>query len=111
MGEIQNTLDEISLIRSDAQKMRKRAREQRANDDNTSASRSFNNAVEKFQDAITRLRGELRAFLRESPESSPEVCRLLELLSQTYGSQGGTYRDAEDLVKPLSATTKATRSN
>jgi tetratricopeptide (TPR) repeat protein len=101
MGEIQHTLDEISLIRSDAQKMRKRAREQRANDDNTSASRSFNNAAEKFQDAITRLRGELRAFRRESPGSSPEVCRLLELLSQTYGSQGGTYRDAEDLVKAI----------
>ena len=100
MSAIENTLDEVSRIRSDAQDMRKSAREQLAKGD-ANASRSFQNAAEKFQEAVIRLRGELRSFRRKYPDNSPEVCGLLELLSQTYGSQGGTYRDAGDFKRAI----------
>jgi tetratricopeptide (TPR) repeat protein len=100
MSEVQNILDEISRIRSEAQDMRNSACEQLAKGD-ADASRSFHNAVEKFQEAVIRLRGELRASRRKYRENSPEVCALLELLSQTYGSQGGTYRDAKDFQSAI----------
>jgi hypothetical protein len=60
----------------------------------------FRTAIEKFEHAIRRLERGYRGVQREQASRySTDECAVLERLSQTYGSLGGTWRDFA-LTKP-----------
>ena len=91
---------QTAQLRSDAQDLRRKARKepaQQARDD------LFKQAAAKFKDAIGVLERGLRQLRRQGASTSPssDMCKLLELVSQTYGSLGGTWRDAGDLSAAL----------
>lgn len=93
---IEDLLKNVAQLRSDAQDNRRRARKE---SDNVKRNPLFNAAAEKFQRAISDLERGLRAVRRQQSDYSTDVCLLLEALSQTYGSLGGTWRDAGNLER------------
>lgn len=58
--------------------------------------RFFAAAVGELQTAIDALERGLRSIRRQQDKHSGDACRILEMLSTTYGSWGGTLRDAGD---------------
>ena len=89
-------LTRVTRRRSNAQGERRKAREAVNPAERT---RLFNAAVAEFSAAILDLERALRTARRQQPGYTPDVCRLLEALSQTYGSLGGTWRDVGDRVR------------
>jgi tetratricopeptide (TPR) repeat protein len=90
---IDELLKSAEQLRSDAQEKRRKARRE-----TVQAKRDllFNDAAVEFQKAITALERGLRTVRRKQDGYTPDVCRVLEALSQSYGSLGGTWRDAGD---------------
>ena len=87
-------LRQVTELRSNAQDKRRTAR---AATDETERRRLFEAAAADFSAAIVALERNLRTVRRQQVGCTQDVCRLLEVLSQTYGSLGGTWRDAGDL--------------
>lgn len=92
MRMIDDLLARTTEIRNNAQDLRRRARKAE-----TDRAEKFDLAVREFQKAIDALEPALRAVRRQQPHHSADACRLLKVLSQTYGSLGGTWRDARNL--------------
>jgi hypothetical protein len=90
-------LESVRAARSDAQDLRRKARGAPAHE----RSALFDQATARFEGAVTTLKRTLRTLRREQSGYSPDVCRVLEALSQTLGSQGGTYRDARNFTRAL----------
>lgn len=102
---IDELLKSAEQLRSDAQEKRRKARRE-----TVQAKRDllFNDAAVEFQKAITALERGLRTVRRKQDGYTPDVCRVLEALSQSYGSLGGTWRDAGDRQRAGACTTKVT---
>jgi tetratricopeptide (TPR) repeat protein len=86
-------LQEATHLRSNAQDKRRKAR---AEADEVERRRLFAAAEDEFSEAILALERGLRSARRQQQGYTADICRLLEALSQTYGSLGGTWRDAGD---------------
>ena len=87
---IQELTASVDQLRDEAQADRKAARQSA---DPTTREQLFIRAKEKFESAIRRLERGLRNVRRDQKEHSSDACAVLERLSQTYGSLGGTLRD------------------
>jgi len=87
---IQELTDGVDQLRDEAQAARKAARQSA---DPVKREQLFASAREKFESAIRRLERGLRNVRRDQKEHSSDACAVLERLSQTYGSLGGTLRD------------------
>lgn len=90
---VDELLESAAQIRIDAQALRRKAR--KAENPNE-RDRLFQAAADEFQKAITALERGLRMVRRQQDGYTREVCRVLEALSQSYGSLGGTWRDVGD---------------
>lgn len=93
---IDELLDRVTQIRNDAQDLRRKGRKE---PDPTKRKRLFDAAAAEFRKAITALERGLRTLRRQQDGFTSDVCRVLEALSQSYGSLGGTWRDAGDRAK------------
>lgn len=80
----------VDQLRDEAQAARKAARQSA---DPAKKEQLFASAREKLESAIRRLERGLRNVRRDQKEHSSDACAVLERLSQTYGSLGGTLRD------------------
>jgi tetratricopeptide (TPR) repeat protein len=89
---IDDLLNSAKRKRSDAQALRIKARDKTPG--SVERDRLFAEASSEFEATIAALQRGLRALRRQEDEYSPDACRVLELLSQTCGSLGGTWRDA-----------------
>lgn len=87
---IQELTESVDRLRDEAQAARKEARQSA---DPAKREQLFASAREKFESAIRRLERGLRNVRRDQKEHSLDACAVLERLSQTYGSLGGTFRD------------------
>lgn len=87
---IQELTESVDQLRDEAQADRKDARQSA---DPAERERLFASARVKFESAIRRLERGLRNVRRDQKEHSSDACTVLERLSQTYGSLGGTLRD------------------
>lgn len=95
---IDDLVQSVAKFRSDAQDNRRKARKET---DAAKRERLFHAAVEDFQKAISYLERGLRTVRRQQEGYTKDVCALLELLSQSYGSLGGTWRDAGDRQRAM----------
>jgi hypothetical protein len=91
-------LQTVRAARLDGQDLRRKARTEVKPEER---DRLFREAEARFEGAITALKRALRSLRREQSEYSPDVCLMLESLSQTLGSLGGTHRDAGNLVRAI----------
>jgi hypothetical protein len=91
---IEELLAKATRLRSDAQDDRRTARKKET--PRAERDEKFEAARMKFQEAIDSLERGLRTIRRQQTGYTPDVCRVLESLSQSYGSLGGTWRDAGD---------------
>lgn len=89
-------LETATQLRGNAQDYRRKGREE---SDSARRNALFHAATEEFRKAIVSLERGLRALRRQRNDYSTEVCRVLEALSQSCGSMGGTYRDAGNLER------------
>jgi len=89
---IDELLQSVAQLRSDGQSFRRDALNAT---DNAEGERLFKSAADTYQKAISILERGLRTIRRHQDGYTNDVCRLLEPLSQTYGSLGGTWRDAK----------------
>jgi|HubBroStandDraft_6_1064221.scaffolds.fasta_scaffold137401_2 hypothetical protein len=87
----QELLASAAQLRGNAQDLRRQAR---AETDAEARTAKFTQAADEFRKASVMLQRGLRSLRREQTGHTAEVCRVLEALSQTLGSLGGTYRDA-----------------
>jgi tetratricopeptide (TPR) repeat protein len=91
---IDELLASVAQLRSNAQDLRRKGRDE---SDPEKGTALLDAAAEEFKKAITVLERGLRTLRRRRQAGySREVCRVLEALSQSYGSLGGTCRDAGD---------------
>jgi tetratricopeptide (TPR) repeat protein len=90
---ISDLLKNVAQLRSDAQDFRRKARQET---DETKRKQLFESAEAEFQKAISSLERGLRTVRRQQSGYTADVCNVLEALSQSYGSLGGTLRDAGD---------------
>jgi hypothetical protein len=95
---IEELLATVAQLRSDAQDLRRQGRNAGGQKE---ATHFFDEAAKEFKNAITLLERGLRMLRREQGGYSRDVCRVLEVLSQSYGSLGGTWRDAGDLQQAV----------
>lgn len=96
---IRELLATVGQIRSEAQELRRKARRE---PDAARRKQLFADAAAEFEKAITSLNRGLRALRRQQQDRhGADECSLLEALSQTYGSLGGTARDAENLEEAI----------
>lgn len=93
---IDELLERAVRDRNDAQDLRRKAREK---EDQGERDQLFADAASRFQNVISDLERGLRTVRRQQEPYTRDVCRILEALSQTYGSFGGTWRDAGDLLR------------
>ena len=91
---IDGLLASVAQMRNNAQDLRRRGR---AESDPEKQAKLLAQAADGFMKSIAVLERGLRTARREQEKYSRDVCRVLEVLSQTYGSLGGTRRDARDL--------------
>ncbi|HEV7744203.1 MAG TPA: hypothetical protein VGO56_04325 [Pyrinomonadaceae bacterium] len=98
-SKVKDLLEKATTLRNNAQDARRRARKETAPDER---SRLFDDAALGFQQAIADLERGLRTARRQQDGYNINVCGILEALSQSYGSLGGTWRDAGDLEKAQS---------
>ncbi|MFI5352008.1 MAG: hypothetical protein ACHQZS_03520 [Candidatus Binatales bacterium] len=96
---IEDLMASVAQFRSDAQDLRRQARN--VGDQKDAAAVLFDAAAKEFKKAITALERGLRTLRRQQGDYSRDVCRVLEALSQSYGSLGGTLRDAGDLQQAI----------
>jgi tetratricopeptide (TPR) repeat protein len=75
----------IEQWRADAQRQRK--------------EKKWTDAARTFQKAIAALDRQLLVLRLRGPSNQDDLCKLLETLSQTYGSLAGTWRDAQDYAQ------------
>jgi hypothetical protein len=97
--EVSDLLEKATTLRNNAQDARRNARKQTAPNERM---RLFNEAAVDFQQAIAELERGLRSIRRKQKGYNSNVCSVLEAISQSYGSLGGTWRDAGDLEKAQS---------
>ena len=95
---IDDLLQSVEQLRSDAQHARRQGRSAKSAEER---DRLFGDAKDGFSDAIKRLERGLRITRRRETGYTPDVCRILESLSQTYGSLGGTCRDSGDMSEAI----------
>jgi tetratricopeptide (TPR) repeat protein len=95
---IDELLETVARHRSDAQDFRRMGRKQSGR---AKRNQLFRAAAADFEKAITVLEQGLRAVRRRQDGYTQDICRLLEALSQSYGSLGGTWRDARDYKKSI----------
>jgi len=81
-------------LRNAAQGRRREARECRIG--SPERDRLLAEAANSLQDAIEDLERRLRTVRRTTTQHTVDLCRILQALSQTYGSLGATRRDARD---------------
>jgi hypothetical protein len=93
---IDELLERAVQDRNDAQDLRRKAREKV---DQAERDHLFRIAAGEFQKIIATLERGLRTVRRQQDGYTSDVCRLLEGISQTYGSWGGTWRDAGNLLE------------
>jgi len=93
---IDDLLKSVEGLRSDAQDIRRKARKEASPQER---ERLFTEAVAGFGEAIAKLERGLRTVRRKDPEYDMDVCRILEALSQSYGSLGGTWRDCGEHLR------------
>ena len=95
---VKELLEKATTLRNNAQDSRRSARKETG-----SAEREqlFDEAAADFQHAIADLERGLRSVRRQQEGYNTNVCSILEALSQSYGSLGGTWRDAGDLDKAM----------
>jgi predicted ATPase len=93
---IDELLERAVQDRSDAQALRRKARE---TVNEAERAHLFQDAADGFQRAITTLERGLRTVRRQQDGYTSDVCRVLEAISQTHGSLGGTWRDARNLAQ------------
>ena len=84
-------LEAVMARRNEAQKLRREGRKEL---EPLRRQQLFAEAADELKKAITMLRRGLRAARGRQDGYTSEVCDLLKSLSQTYGSLGGTWRDA-----------------
>jgi|ERR1041384_7817393 hypothetical protein len=93
--KVKDLLERVTTLRNNAQDARLNARKE------TTApgerTQLFKDAADDFQHAITDLERGLRTVRRQQDGYNVNVCGILKALSETYGSLGGTWRDARDL--------------
>jgi hypothetical protein len=99
--QMANILDDVTMYRNTAQSYRNDAKRLNETLSSGEAQSLFEEAAAEQQKAIRVLRRELGA-IRESPEEKHRKLELLRLLSQTYGSLGGIWRDAAARLEPTS---------
>jgi hypothetical protein len=95
-SRVNELLKKATTLRNNAQDARRRARKETAPDER---ARLFNEAADGFQQAIGDLERGMRTARRQRQGYDSNLCGILEALSQSYGSLGGTWRDAGDLEK------------
>lgn len=95
---IDELLESVAQHRSDAQDLRRKGRKEK---EQAQRDRLFRAAAEEFQKAIAALERGLRTVRRQQDAYTQDVCRVLEALSQSYGSLGGTWRDAGDRPRAI----------
>ena len=95
-SKVKDLLERVTTLRNNAQDARRNARKETTPDERR---RLFDDAAVDFQQAIADLERGLRTVRRQQDGYNVNVCGILEALSQTYGSLGGTWRDAGDLEK------------
>jgi hypothetical protein len=93
---IDEILMDAAQFRSDGQDLRRKARKEEST---AVRNQLFDAAAAEFQKAITTLERGLRTVRRQQDGYTRDVCRVLEALSQSYGSMGGTRRDAGDRLE------------
>ena len=91
---IDELVDTTEQLRNDAQDLRRQGRDE---SDPEKGAVLFRAAEGEFRKAITLLERGLRTLRRTEAGYSEQVCRVLAALSRSYGSLGGTLRDAGDL--------------
>jgi Tetratricopeptide Repeats-Sensor len=91
--------DDVTMHRNTAQSYRSEAKRRIEAKSPQEAESFFESAVAEQQKAIRILRRELNS-IGEEREKKQEKLKLLRLLSQTYGSIGGIWRDAAHLEQP-----------
>jgi len=91
-------LNSVTQLRSDAQDLRRQAR---AETNAEKREQLFGEAVAEFKKAIGILERSLRLLRRQESAHSNDVCRVLEELSKSCGSLGGTWRDSGDLDQAI----------
>ena len=94
--KVRDLLEKVTTLRNNAQDARRNARKETQP---VERKRLFSDAVDGFQQAIAELERGLRTVRRQQDGYNINVCSILEALSQSYGSLGGTWRDAHDLEK------------
>jgi hypothetical protein len=93
---VKELLEKATTLRNNAQDSRRSARKET---DSAERAYLFDEAAADFQHAVADLERGLRSVRRQQQGYNPNVCSILEALSQSYGSLGGTWRDAGDLEK------------
>src|SRR5262245_36283734 len=88
----QQVIADVRKWRLEAQSQRREARTAPAAE---ARQQSLEQAVAGLTRAISALKRELRA-VKDQPGAQEDRAKLRELLSQTLGSLGGTYRDGKD---------------
>lgn len=91
-------LNSVTQLRSDAQDLRRRAR---AETNAEERAQLFGEAAAEFKKAIGLLERSLRLLRRQESAHGNDVCRVLEELSKSCGSLGGTWRDSGDLDQAI----------
>ena len=91
---IDELLQDVHRLRNEAQGRRREARKREL--DRNQRDRLLAQAAAGFQAAITALERGLRTVRRTQSQHTVDLCRILQALSQTYASLGGTRRDAKD---------------
>jgi hypothetical protein len=86
----------VDQRRNDAQALRLQARQET---DPAKRQQLLKDAVEKLQGAVDLLEDNLDSIRSQHEGYTDDVCLILKNLSQTYGSLGGTWRDARDWDK------------
>lgn len=93
---VEELLASVAQLRGNAQDLRRNGRGEFNHEKRTEL---FERAAKEFSNAIIALERGLRTLQRHQSGYTRDVCRVLEALSQSYGSLGGTFRDAGDLTK------------
>lgn len=92
-------VEDVRGRRLEAQEWRRDAR--KLPHDDPQRKLLLKDAASTLMRAISTLKREIRAIEGRQPVEQKEKAALQELLSQTWGSLGGTYRDAKDYEKAL----------
>ncbi len=97
----EQAIKDVTAWRLEAQSLRRDARKPTLTDEER--KNLLGSAAAALSRAISTLKRELRAVGKQADNKSSDGTKLRELLSQTFGSLGGTYRDGKDYEQALQA--------